>query len=668
VSASRARLVDLVLVSALFIASTIVSFDAMRTYRAAGFRPWFYQGNFEPAVMMACGRGFHTTTFQAIPASLRAFLDLASNSFSCAALEPDLPLVRVTWNGTWYYLYGTTALVWKATGISWTALDGLVAVMGGVTTVALYGLFRIVSGPWIAAPLTLLMTLSPSNLTNLLSLRDYSKAPFVLAATFVLALLIIRPFSRALTVALAGVFGAVVGLGYGFRGDLMVMAPFGVVIIALFLPGDWRTRFRRNLLAAAVAAVVFLIVAAPALRGLGTGGCQFHYSLLGLTAPLAREMAVTPALYSFGDHFTDTFVDLKVGDYANRVLGARAPNLCSPDYDTASGQLFRRFAVTFPADLAVHAYGALLIITRAGVEIPDTPYPPPAGLDFRIARVAHRWLTTLTRHVSPLGPLVTGLAIAVAWSMSVRLGLALTAFVLFLGGYPAIEFESRHWFHLQFIPWWAAVFVSAAVVRHGLYGWRRDEATRAAIGLSATLAALVTALLLLRAVQTQTASAIFRQYIAASTEPLAVSRHESVVDVDWRPLDYGSPPEHRSSDMLVITLARDRCGSRDPLPVRIRYEADGAHHDLTTTVSLERPFESGDSTRLFVPVFSNGFQNHSYLCFTSLEVLGVPADCITGVARVVDRAVLPLWTQAHLPADWTNRLLYQTLRRPRILR
>ena len=80
--------------------------------------------------MMACGHGFHTTTSQAIPPSLRAFLDLKTNTFSCADLAPDVPLVDVTWNGTWYYLYGATALVWRFTGLSWTALDGLVAVLG----------------------------------------------------------------------------------------------------------------------------------------------------------------------------------------------------------------------------------------------------------------------------------------------------------------------------------------------------------------------------------------------------------------------------------------------------------------------------------------------------------------------------------------------------------
>ena len=61
-----------------------------------------------------------------------------------------------------------------------------------------------------AALLSLLLTLSPANLTHLLSLRDYSKAPFVLAAILILAVLVLRPMARAWTLALAALYGAVV--------------------------------------------------------------------------------------------------------------------------------------------------------------------------------------------------------------------------------------------------------------------------------------------------------------------------------------------------------------------------------------------------------------------------------------------------------------------------
>src|SRR4029077_3204812 len=101
--------------------------------------------------------------------------------------------------------------------VSWTALDGLVALLAGGVSVLLYRLFRIVPGRAVAAGLTLLLTLSPANLRQLPALRDYSKAPFVLAAILILAVLVVRPMRRSATLALAALYGAVVGFGYGFR-------------------------------------------------------------------------------------------------------------------------------------------------------------------------------------------------------------------------------------------------------------------------------------------------------------------------------------------------------------------------------------------------------------------------------------------------------------------
>ena len=64
------------------------------------------------------------------------------------------------------------------------------------------------------------------------------------------------------------------GLGYGFRTDLMIMAPFGFAIILSVLPGEWLREWKRNLAALVAAVVAFLLMAAAPLRGLETGACQ----------------------------------------------------------------------------------------------------------------------------------------------------------------------------------------------------------------------------------------------------------------------------------------------------------------------------------------------------------------------------------------------------------
>jgi hypothetical protein len=665
----RGPVVDAALVLALFAASFAVSFAAMRVFRANGIRPWFYQGNFEPAVMMACGRGFVASTPQTVPRALVDFLQLRRNDFDCALLSASLPRTQVTWNGTWYYLYGTTAAVWRLVGITWTALDGLVALFGAVVTIALYGLFRLVAAWWLAAATALLLTISPANLVQMLSLRDYSKAPFVLTAILILAALVARPMGFWRVMLFAAAYGVLVGFGYGIRNDLAVMAPFGVLVVLLLLPGSLRTHVVRNVLAAALVIVLFVAVAWPALQGMKSGGgCQFHYALLGLTTPLTNEMGIIQPLYRFGDHFLDTFVDLKVGDYATRVSNLSLPNLCDPDYDIASGQLYMQMATTFPADFAAHAYGSVLSILRAGLSIPAAMQAAaPFSSSSFVARLYGR-LDHITGLVAPLGPLLTLAAVGVAWARSARLGLALTVFVLFLTGYPAIEFEQRHWFHLRFIPWWAALMVGSELLRRRGQRWSRPELVRAAVGIAGLVLALAIALAALRLVQARTAGSLISRYESEPTVEIPIERQNGAfVRVDWRPRDYAQPPGHRGSDFLVVTLDSANCAGATPLTFNVKYDADVVSHDMSTNVAVARPAGTAAATRLFVPVYWQGFQDQTYLKFSGIEVIGAPATCVGHVGRVANRASLPLWVEMQLPADWSTERLYQSIRAPRLV-
>ena len=168
ISRSRTLLYEAALVAAIFAVSLLASQAAMHGFRAAGAQPFFYQSNFEPAVMMACGRGFVTSP--AAPPQLAEFLNVTRNTFDCALLPAtltELPLTTPA-NANWYYMYGAAAAVWKVTGVSWTALDVLVSLMSAVGAVMFYGLFRLISNAPLAAALAMVLTLSPSNLTHLL--------------------------------------------------------------------------------------------------------------------------------------------------------------------------------------------------------------------------------------------------------------------------------------------------------------------------------------------------------------------------------------------------------------------------------------------------------------------------------------------------------------------
>lgn len=641
---------------------------AMRGFRAAGAQPFFYQSNFEPAVMMACGRGFVTSPSS--PPDLVEFLNVRRNEFDCSSLPEamtQLPLTTPA-NANWYYLYGTAAAVWRVTGVSWTALDSVGSVMSAAGAVFLYGLFRLVSGAALAAALAMLLTLSPANLTHLLSLRDYSKAPFVLAAVLVLGALVMRPLSRAATLALAAAYGAIVGLGYGFRGDLAVMVPFGVVVVLLFLPGKFRPHVVRNALALLALLGAFLLSAWPIINGLKLGGCQYHFTLLGLTEPLTSELRLTPSIYRVGEHMTDTFADLKTGDYAARVLGAPVPRLCTADYDTASGQLYFDLARTFPADLVVRAYASVLMILRVGLAIPTAMLPMAPFADSGPMVLFYRLANAVSSPLSALGVAFTALAIAAAWASSIRLGLALTISVLFLAGYPAIRFDERHWFHLRFIPWWAAALLVTQLWQLRAGAFSRERLVRGTVALVVLLTALAAALGLVRTLQNRQVRDLLQAYLDSPTEPLNTTvSGPGALRVEWQPGEDAAPPFHRGSDMLVVTLAASECAGAGALAVTATYDADVPSRDMATSLSVQRPAPGAAATRLFIPVFSQGIADQIELRFSGLTITGAPVSCLGQVARMTRDGTIPVWVDAQVPADWQVRALYQSMRAPRFL-
>lgn len=652
----------------LFAVSLVASQLAMGSMRAAGAEPFFYQSNFEPAVMMACGRGFVTPPTP--PPALTEFLAVRRNEFDCSQLPAGMTELPLTTPATanWYYLYATVAAVWKVTGVSWSALDLVGSAMSAAGTVFLYGLFRLAAGAGLAATFALVLTMSPANLTHLLSLRDYSKAPFVLGAVWILGALVVRPMGRAATLVLAAAYGLGVGLGYGFRGDLAVMVPFGAGVVLLFLPGSWRQHAGRNVQAMAVLLAAFVLAAWPIINGLKLGGCQYHFSMLGLTEPLTTELRLTPSVYRFSEHMTDTFADLKTGDYAARVLGMPAPLLCTADYDTASGRLYFDLARMFPADFVVRAYASVLMILRVGLAIPEAMLPMAPFPGNGAMTSAYHLVNLVTSPVSALGVVVTFAAIAVAFATSMRLGLALTAFVLFLSGYPAIRFDERHWFHLRFIPWWAAALLAAR-----LWHWRaqpieRARLARGAAALAVVLVGMAAALGLIRQVQSTRVEKLMQAYLDAPTEPLATTvTGPAMMRVAWQPREDAAPPFHRGADMIAVTLSATGCAGDGELAITATYDADVPSHDLATTLTVPRPVMGAAPTRLFIPVFSQGIEDRTELRFSGLRVAGAPAACIAQVARLSRDTWIPIWVDAKLAADWQNRPLYQSMRLPRLL-
>ena len=81
-----AHVVDLAIGLLIFCSGTWVGVRAVQAFRAAGGAQEFYQSEFGPAVMVACGGGFRNPDTRTAPA-LAAFLSQQSDRFDCGSLR-----------------------------------------------------------------------------------------------------------------------------------------------------------------------------------------------------------------------------------------------------------------------------------------------------------------------------------------------------------------------------------------------------------------------------------------------------------------------------------------------------------------------------------------------------------------------------------------------------
>ena len=649
----------------VFAAGCWIAVEKLDTFRANGVQPQFYQNEFEPAVMLACGRGWVTSALNHRPPVLSAFLRVESDAFDCSALPANLEVVPAEGNPlsmaggmtSVYYLFHSTAAWWRLVGLSWTALDDLVALLVGLSAVAVFGLLRLATTPWIAAAVALLLTASPKYSVEMLSLRTYSKGAFILLALLILAHLLRRPMTLRAMLSLAAACGVTIGVGYGFRSDVLVMLPLALFATLFLLPGSAVKDAARNGLVSITLIAGFAAALWPATRGTSSGGCQFHVALLGISASRVAELGLSPTIYSFGSPYLDTFTSLKVDEYTVHTLNEPATTLCSAEYDAASARLFWDIFTTFPADAIARGYGSALAIFSRGFEIAS---PGQVGEYAAMNRVT-RWL-------SPLGPLLACLAVALVWARSTRLGIATAAAMLYLAAYPAIEFEERHWFHLRFLPWWSLLVVAGAAVRPA--GILRQNFAKSAVAVCGLVGAMAILLGSARAVQAQTAGELLAAYEAATVEDVVIgSAVHGFVPVTWGRPDTGedgSRPAARRSELLVLSLDPAQCRGESPVSIRVGYDADSPSHDLSSSVVLTTPSADGAPTRLFVPVFADGSDGATYLRFSGFEVVGAPSSCISRVQEVVGNAQSLLRLEVQLPADWRARPLYQRLNYPAV--
>jgi hypothetical protein len=478
---------------------------------------FFYQSYYEPAVMVACGKGFVVAQPQ-VPA-MAAFLEQRVDRFSCDDIPPDAKLgTEGLYQTPWRYLMVAVGLAWRILGISWSGMGPFFGTLFAVTIAAGYGIFRLGMGRPLAVLGACALSVSALQLSTLPRLRDYAKAPFTLILIFLLGLLVTRRSTWKAVLAIATGYGVVLGIGYGFRTDVLASIPPFYVALIGFLKGGVFQNIRLKVAAGLLCAATFLASGWPIVSTVyRSGGCQWHAALLGFSRQFSGPLGVAQPPYDLSRRYSDNFVYVTGTSYASRLdPGIGHLEYCHPEYDRATGRYLADLATRFPADLIVRAYASVLRIV-------ELPFRPRQG----------GWGELETRG---LGLVLVSAAIVLVTVTDARLGLFLLFFLLYFGGYPAIQFETRHYFHLEFITWWAAGFVlhfaiavAWPLVRERRWAPQMSASVRhAAVLLTASAAGLVVILLMARAYQQARARSLFTSYLAAAKEEIAP------VDALWK--------------------------------------------------------------------------------------------------------------------------------------
>ena len=412
--------------------------------------------------------------------------------------------------------------------MSWDVLSPLFGVVYAFTMVAAYGLFRLGMGRVLALLMTAVLGLSAIHLGYLPYLRDFAKAPFILGLILIMASIAKPPLARRRALWLSAAFGVVLGIGFGFRNDLLINIVPWAIVVMLCTPGRWRDGLRLKAACLATSALVFAVVAAPILTAYGRGSNTGHVALLGVMTPFNEPLNVAGSVYEFGYGYSDSLAATMITSYGQRTKGQDTVYL-SADDDASAVEYFLAIVRKWPADIAIRAYGSVLGVLRFPFQIGVSMNTIPHGLDTPGWLGLYAWQQGLLKLLAGSGPYLVVAALSLIAATSLRTAIILLLFVLYFSGYPAIQFHIRHFFHLEFISWWALGFLLQRLV---------DTARKPSIVFTAprlrsaippmagfvTLAAflILGPLALLRAYQDRTiANLIADSYLGAARETLA---------------------------------------------------------------------------------------------------------------------------------------------------
>jgi hypothetical protein len=612
---------------ALFAVAFVIGAGAVREYRASGEVQEFYQPEFGPAVLLACGKGYRVPDTLRLP-ELAAFLRLERDSFDCASLPGDVPVLPefTSFQRISRYLLMSVGTTWRLAGISWSRLVVFGGLLFAIVVSLTYGLVGLSLGPLLGLAAALPLLWSPLAFSVLPHFRDYAKAPFMLAMILAMALLVTGSGRPARVVWLSVLGGAIAGVGLGFRNDILLTIPPFVVVVCLLTPVHAARAWRVRVAALVAFAAAFGAMGAPVIADYSQGSNTSHVVLLGLMTPFDEPLGVQSAVYSVGGAYDDSLAYRTIDSFANR-MEHRDVRLATDEYDRAGMALLSNIAAVTPADLATRVLAAT---RRVPGFVLREHISAPAWVQSRWLRRFYYARELVDVRLAQIAALAVAAALLVAAGQSIRHGVFVLLILAVFAGGAALQFQERHFFYLEFVPWWAfACLCRVAWSR----SFTRDAVVRA--GRFAAVCAAVTLLIVgaARAYQDRAVRALLDEYLKAP-------RRQVLAD----PVDH----PRLVTTFVIAEVGGARC-SADSVPVTI-------HGRSPRTVEARIDRRSPEPTHVLFADYQ--LEPEEYAVGVT-----VPADderCLTQVASI-DASTFPVLLEATLAPGWRDARLHQRL-------
>ncbi len=597
---------------------------------------------FVPAIMIAAGRGFYVTDIDAVP-GLRAFVNYESARFDVAAIPQEAALESPGRGYQWlrYMLY-TVGYIWKIFGVSWKSLAILILVMLGISAFAVYGISRLAMPvPW-SIFVALAFTWNSAVYSQMPLFRDFSKAPFILVTVFLLARSVKKRLALRDYLITAALIGVVLGVGMGFRTDMLILVPLSIVVLLTCRLQHARYLPAFHFVAPLLLVLAFLLASFPVFLAHTSAFFETgHDFLLGFSSRCKQEMGtLIPASYEkeYLSHDTytawSTMASACDGITMTPVELQQALKREHGGLNEIVETYIRALISVFPADLLTRAYAAVL---RCTVGLGSSEVPPAflfesTGLLFVLCGLL----------------LVAARDLWLAWQMLLMLSL--------FCGYTSLQFGLRHAFHTSFVPYWFGCFTLYYVLswvrsrrKSGVTLWSFSGALpyiqRALLWLGISFLAFYVPLMAARWVQHRQVNRVLDSYLSAPRVPI---KHTLTHNWEGKTLAVPErrypcqpcepfPPFPRFRQRFLVARFKE---SPEPLDLDMDYEWSKPGVALGGPIwSYTRPGIPTNGVEVFFPVYQT-VACDEWNRFAGLMMPDGQTDLFLGFEEIEDPGVL----------------------------